>query len=157
MSQGIKKISENVIIDGRALTLTNGSINDNGVIPVGSLRCNTVTKGLEYKASLNTFSKFDALGLLIDGSIIERLLATNSVVTNKIKDLNVTTQKLADLSVITSKLDNNSVTEIKLANAAVTENKVKDFSITNSKLADRSVNNIKIALKGIEEENYADK
>lgn len=156
MAQGIKKVSENVIIDGRALTLTNGAIMDNLVIPVGTLRCNTQNKGLEYKSAPNVFSKFDAEGMLIEGSITEKLLAANSVTTIKIKDLSVTTTKLGDLSVSTGKLQDGSVTEIKLANNAVTENKIKDLQVTTTKIANRSITNMKIKEKGILSENIGD-
>lgn len=156
MSKGIKKISENVILDGRALTLTNGLITDNGVFPIGTLRCNPTTKGLEFKAGENTFNKFDAAELLGDGSIIERLIATDAVTTNKIKNYNITTNKLADLSVTTQKLANLAVTEAKISNEAVTESKLAINSVSTSKLKDRSVTAIKIALKGVEEENYND-
>jgi hypothetical protein len=149
MAEGIRKVSENVLISGRALTLTNGSILDNGVIPVGTLRCNPTTKGLEYKSAMNTFSKFDASGLLISGSISDLLLATDSVSTIKIKNLNVTTSKLADLSVVEGKLANSAVTEIKLGSDAVTENKIKNDSISEFKLKDSAVTNVKIAYRTI--------
>ena len=156
MHKGIKKISENVISEGRALTLTNGSINDNGVFPVGTLRCNPTTKGLEYKAGNNTFSKFDAAGMLLDGSIIERLLATDSVTTVKIKDGNVTTPKLADKSVTTPKLADGAVTTIKVGDGQITESKLANASVTSVKIKDRNVISSKIGLKQILDEHIGD-
>jgi hypothetical protein len=156
MAEGIRKVSENVLISGRALTLTNGAILDNGVIPVGTLRCNPTTKGLEYKSASNTFSKFDASGLLISGSVTDLLLATDSVSTIKIKNLNVTTPKLAELSVVESKLANNAVTEIKLNNDAVSESKIKNNSISELKIKDSAITNLKIAYRTILSDRIAD-
>ena len=156
MAQGIKKVSENVIIDGRALTLTNGTITDNGVIPTGTLRCNLVTKGLEYKSAPNVFSKFDAAGMLLEGSITTDQLANGAVTTIKLGDLAVTTVKLGDLSVTTGKLADYSVTEIKLASNSVSESKLQVNAVTESKIKDRSIGNMKIKVGGILSENLGD-
>lgn len=156
MSKGIKKISENVVVDGRAFTLTNGSITDNGVFPVGTLRCNPTTKGLEFKSGTNMFSKFDAASLLADGSIIERLIATNAVTTNKIKDLNITTAKLADKSVTTPKLADSAVTTIKIGDSQVTEIKLAPSSVTTTKVKDRNITSTKIGLKQVLDEHIGD-
>lgn len=144
MGQGIKKISENVIEEGRALTITSENVPDSIAIPTGTLKLNKSLKGLEWKVSNNNYSKFNATGLLIAGSITEELLANDSVTTNKIKNLNVITNKLADYSVTNIKIDNAAINEDKLASNSVTTSKIKDLSIVESKLADNSVTTNKI-------------
>ena len=169
MADGIKKISENVIRPGRALTLTNTSIADYDGIPSGSLRTVMDTKGLQYKISNNNWSKFMGEGILEYGSITTNLLANksvtnpkiadqavdtrtlkdSSVTTIKIADLNVTTQKIANLAVTTSKLDNKSVTEPKLGDSAVSERTIAMNAVTTNKIKDRSIIEIKIAQNAV--------
>lgn len=156
MAQGIKKVSENVIMAGRALTLTDSTIVDTIAIPNGALRCNLTAKGLEYKSAPGIYSKFDAVGLLLDGSITHDLLATDSVITEKIKDLNVTTIKIDNLAVTNQKLANYSVSEIKLASDSVSEAKIQINAVTETKIKDRSITDSKIKLKGILAENIGD-
>lgn len=54
MSDGIKKVSENIIRHGRALTLVGREINDYDGIPVGTLRAIKEEQGLEYKFADNS-------------------------------------------------------------------------------------------------------
>ena len=165
MADGIKKISENVIRPGRALTLTSTDVADYEGIPSGSLRTNMNTQGLQYKISNNNWSKFMGEGILEFGSITTNLLA-NKCVTNpkiadqavdtrtlqdfsvteiKIKDLNVTTSKVANLAITTPKLNDLAVTEPKIANNSISERTIQTNAVTNSKIADRAITEIKIA------------
>lgn len=171
---GIKKISENVIRNGRALTLVNTSIKDYDGIPSGSIRTASERKGLEYKVSLNSWSKFAGDGILLDGTITTNLLANKCVTNPKIADnavdrrtilnLEVVTEKLANLSVTepklgpesvsTSKIKNLNVTEEKLNNASVTEHKIKDLNVTTSKLGNSSVTELKLANLSVSTSKY---
>lgn len=165
MADGIRKISENVIRPGRALTLTNTNIADYEGIPSGSLRTVSSSKGLQYKISNNNWSKFMAEGILELGSITTSLLA-NKCVTNakigdsaidsrtlkdssvteiKVKDLNITNSKIANLAITASKLDNNSVTEPKISNNAVSERTIQANAVTTSKINNRAITESKIA------------
>lgn len=141
---GIKKISENVIRNGRALTLTGKEVKDYDGIPNGTLRAVKEEQGLQYKIALNSWSKFLGEGLLIEGSITTNLLANKCVTNPKIGDSAVDRRTISDLEVITSKLGNLSVTEPKIAADAVTTPKVKNLNITEEKLGNDSVTEIKI-------------
>lgn len=144
MGAGIKKLSENVVAIGRALTLSNETVADNSVIPIGTLRCNPTTNGLSFKKANNSYMPFDAASTLALDSITSNLLKNSCVITTKIADLNVTEAKLANLSVTSGKLGNLAVTETKIANNAVTGAKLAENTVTSSKYANASITGIKI-------------
>lgn len=186
MAEGIKKISENVIIPKRALVVTDPLVPDNDAISVGCLWTDSTLKGLKLKVSRNSFSLLDASQTLLDGSILTNLLkdgcVTNlklsvnsvseeklcdaSVTTLKIKDKAVTEQKISENAITESKIKNgavsslkildNAIIESKIANEAVTTSKIADKTITAIKLADSSIINRVIANNAIEERNYSD-
>lgn len=139
MADGIKKISENVIRPGRALTLTNNSVADYSGIPSGSLRTVANTRGLQYKISNNNWSKFMGEGILEFGSVTTNLLANKSVTNPKIADQAVDTRTLADSSVVTIKIADLNVTTQKLDQACVTTPKIADLNIIAPKIADNAV------------------
>ena len=51
MADGIKKVSENVIVDRRALVITDPTVKDNDAISIGALQSNPSTRGLKMKNS----------------------------------------------------------------------------------------------------------
>ena len=155
MADGIKKISENVIIDKRALVVTDPRETDNDAISIGALKSDATNKGLKIKTSKNTYSLFDAehfimpasitTALLKDKCVTEIKLADNSVSTAKIKNSAVTESKIADNSISTSKLQNGSVNEFKIADDSLKNSHYKEESITNDKLVDKTIEHNKIA------------
>ena len=154
MADGIKKISENVIIDKRALVVTDPRETDNDAISIGALKSDAANKGLKIKTAKNTYSLFDAAhfimpasittSLLKDKCVTEIKLADNSVSTAKIKNSAVTELKIADNSISTSKLQNGSVNEYKIADNSLKNSHYKDASITNAKLANLTIEGNKI-------------
>ena len=144
MSYGIKKISENVIQPGRAITIVDTKLLDNDNFAIGTLRIDTEKKGLTYKIARDTFGKFDALEVLIDQTVVEQLIKDQNVTERKIKDTDVTTRKIRDLNVTTEKINNFAVIEEKIGPSAVTTPKIKDLNVTEQKLATDSVTTIKI-------------
>lgn len=166
MADGIKKISENVIIDKRALVVTDPNELDNDAISIGALKSDATRKGLKIKTSKNTYSLFDAAEflmpgsitteLLADGCVTEPKLATNSVSTIKIQNDAVTELKVADSAISTDKLQNNCVNEFKIADDSLKNSHYKDGSITNNKLADKTIEHNKIADLTINSDKLAD-
>lgn len=144
MSQGIKKISENVISTGRSLTIVNNSIRDNTNFEIGTLKCYPTDFGLRFKSNTNTFSLFDAINILDTHTIEESLMNNNSVSTRTIIDQNVTTSKLNDYCVTNIKLQNKSATT-----GIIASDKVKDGTIITATLGDLCVTNSKVNNKSI--------
>lgn len=166
MADGIKKISENVVIPNRALVITNPQIADNDAIEIGALQSNPENKGLKIKVAKDSYSLFDASGLIMQGTIVTSLLADECVTEQKLAPKCVTEPKLADnavstrtiidLNVTESKLAANSVTESKIADGAIVNRHYKDNSITNEKIADNTIENIKLKDKTITNLKIAD-
>ena len=166
MADGIKKVSENVIIDKRALVITDPLVPDNDAISIGALQSNPTTRGLKIKTSKNTYSLFDASEFIMPGTITTPLLKDKCVTTIKLDDKSVTGPKLSDDAVSTRTLIDFNVTESKLGPKSVTESKVgdqalvnrhyKDLSITNSKLENNTIQNSKLEDKTITNQKIAD-
>lgn len=166
MADGIKKVSENVIVPKRALVITNPEVADNNAIEIGALQSNPNNKGLKIKTAKDTYSLFDAAYFIIPGSITTELLKDLCVTTAKLADKSVTEPKLADnavstrtlidLAVTTSKLNNKSVIESKLADSAVSTRTIANLAINNSKIADNTIQNIKLEDKTITNSKIAD-
>lgn len=165
MANGIKKISENVIIDKRALVVTDPNEKDNDAISIGALKSDAANKGLKIKTSKNTYSLFDAASFLMPGSITTSLLkdgcvteiklANNSVSESKLQNNSVTELKIKDNSISTSKLQNGCVDEFKLKANSVANKHYKNNSITNNKLADKTIEGNKIKDLTINSNNLA--
>ena len=166
MADGIKKISENVIIDKRALVVTDPNELDNDAISIGALKSDATNKGLKIKTSKNTYSLFDAEHFIMQGSISTNLLKDkcvteiklddDSVSNIKIQNDAVTELKIADDSVSNSKLQNGSVNEFKIADDSLKNSHYKEESITNNKLADKTIEHNKIADLTINSDKLAD-
>lgn len=162
---GIKKINENVTRPGRALTITDTAVRDYEGIPNGTIRCNTNNKGLDFKESLNNWSKFDAYNCLLDGSIVTDLIANKAITNPKLGDSSVDTRviandavvtsKIKNLNVTTDKLNNSAVTTIKIADQNVTTEKIEDYAIITSKLSDKCVTHRKIDNEAVIETKIA--
>ena len=156
MAEGIKKISENVIINNRALTVTNPSVADNTAISIGAIWTDPTNKSLKLKVGANSFSLLDASKSLIAGSVNSNLLADKCVTTLKLADKAVTEPKLGDAAVSNRTIANSAVTESKIGSSAVTSGKIKDANILTKHYADLSVTNAKIANKTITGDKIAD-
>lgn len=166
MAEGIKKISENVIINNRALIVTDPLVADNTAISIGAIWTDPTNKSLKLKTGANSFSLLDASKTFISGSITSSLLADKCVTTLKVADKAITEPKLADAAVSNRTIVNGAVTESKIGGSAVTSGKIKDaniltkhyadLSITESKIANNTITGSKIADKAINSNNIND-
>lgn len=166
MADGIKKISENVIADKRALVITDPLVRDNDAISIGALQSNPSTKGLKLKTAKNTYSLFDAAQVIIPGTITTELLIDKCVTNIKLGDKAVTEIKIddnaisertiIDLNVTENKIGNSAVTELKIKDSAVTTKHYRDLSIINSKIANNTIENTKLLDKTITNIKIAD-
>lgn len=157
MAEGIKKISENVIIHNRALVVTDPSVADNAAISMGALWSDPTNKGLKIKTGANTFSHFDANQTLIPGSITTNLLANDSVIDIKIANGAITEPKLANHAVSHRTIGNGAVTEEKICDGAITSSKVRDHNILENHIANGHITNNKLADKVVTSDKIADK
>lgn len=133
MAVGIKKITESVIEDGRALTYCFSSEDgedfkniDNSAIDPGAIFASYNANGcfIRVKRGAGNFDKLNAV----------KTLSPQSIETSLIADQNVTTVKIADQNVTTAKIADKNVTTVKIADSAVTTAKIADQNITNAKL-----------------------
>lgn len=150
MAEGIKKISENVIIEKRALTVTDPSVVDNDAISIGTLWTDGINKGIKIKTGKNSFSLFDANHLILAGTINTNLLADKSVTNIKVADRAINERTLDDSSVTEPKIKNLNVTESKLGNKSVTRSKIKEGNVFNEHIADRTLSGSKFQDKTID-------
>lgn len=157
MAEGIKKISENVVIEKRAFLITDPLVPDNDAISIGALWTDSRNKGLKIKTGKNTMSYLDAAHLLLEGSIPTKLLANKSVTNIKVADSAINERTLENLSVTEPKLANLAVTEPKLGNEAVTSSKVKNSNILNRHVKDNELEGIKFKDKTIPGTKISDK
>lgn len=157
MAKGIKKISENVIIEKRALIVTDPSVVDNEAISTGALWSNPSNKGLKIKVSNNTLSLLNASNTLIDGSISTDLLADNCITNIKVADNAISNRNIVNNSISGTKILNNAITENKLANQAVSSSKIKDNAILSNHISDNAIINRTIANKTITGDKIKDK
>ena len=157
MAEGIKKISENVIIDKRALIVTDLAVADNAAISVGALWTDPINKGLKIKTAANTLSYLDASNVLISGSIGTNLLADKSVTNIKIADKAVDARTIVDNTITSIKIKNSAITEEKLATDSVVSSKIKSNSLVTRHYADYSITGVKIADNTIDNNKLIDK
>lgn len=157
MAEGIKKISENVVIDKRSFLITDPLVPDNDAISIGAIWTDSTKKGLKIKTSKNTLSFLDAAQVLLEGSISTILLADKSVTNIKVNDAAIDERTLKNLSVTEPKLNNLCVTEPKLANQSISSLKIKDNNILNKHIKDNELEGIKFKNKTIQGNKIADK
>ena len=172
MALGIKKITESVVEDERALIMLGSytadtdmiEFDDNNAVPDGALIA-SVDGTVHMKVSLDKQKRINADTTLEKESVTTQLLANlcvttpkindKAVTTAKINDKAVTTAKINDAAVTTVKINDLAVTEAKLAKDSVTTDKIKDLAVTKSKIADGAVTTIKIYTGAVTEVKIA--
>lgn len=157
MAEGIKKISENVTVDKRALVITDPNVPDNDAIIIGALQSDPAKKGLRIKTAKNVYSLFDAASFIMPGTIITDLLADGSVTTIKLADKAVTEPKMADDAISSRTIIAGAVITDKLGDKAVTEPKIDDNAVVNRHYHDESISNNKIMINTIQNDRLFDK
>ena len=129
MALGVKKITESVIEEKRALTTIGDyipsddllDINDNNAIEPGGLFSGVIVNGgvLRVKTGLDKQVRIDADKSLSLESVSTRLLEPEAVTSAKIRNLAVTTSKIADKSVTAEKFADRCISSIKIQQHAV--------------------------------------
>ena len=157
MAEGIKKISENVIINKRALIVTDPSVTDNEAISIGALWTDPILKGLKIKTANNSLSLLDASQSFLDSSITSNLLADKCIIESKIADNAITNRTILDNTINGTKILNNAITENKLANNSVISSKIKDKNILTNHITDGAITSIKLANNSVTEDILASK
>lgn len=179
MADGVKKINEWIMKDGRVIGITK-DIAATKFEP-GTFFVNPQEGILKYNnidtAGTKTWKKFLPSKIFDEQTITRPLLVDNiinsaklendavtsakiangAVINSKLATNSVTSEKIANLHVTTEKLADYSVTEHKIQNNAVTEAKLKDLAVTSSKIKPLNVLNTHIADGTIKEDKLFDK
>ena len=163
MALGVKKITESVIEEKRALVTIGDyipdqdilNVNDNNAIDAGGLFSGVIAEGgiLRIKTGLNQQERIDADKSLGINSLTTRIIQDNAVSSAKLQDLAVTTNKIADKAVTTAKLADRSITSIKIDKFAVlnehlnseiaddSQRSVRHYNIMNSSIKTEKIQN----------------
>lgn len=148
MANGVKKINEWIMKDGRTINITTKIDAQN--LEGGTLFINPSSGLLNYvnldAASTKTWKKFDPVVIF----------EPQTIVTSLIKNKNVTTDKIADRNITTIKIAKENVTNEEIGLQQVYTKNIKDLHVTREKINDRAVNSIKIAQLGVTTENLAE-
>lgn len=147
--EGIRKVNENIIKDGRALIITDNTILGKDV-PDGSLKINPLTGNMHIKkTNILDWSKLTPYNLFDELSIESDLLANGIIKEEKLNNSAVTTDKIKDASITSAKLDSNSILSDKIAEGAVTTDKIEDLNVTTDKIANLAITEEKLAEESI--------
>ena len=157
MAEGIKKVSENVIVANRALVITNPSVADNDAISIGALQSNPSKRGLKIKTAKGVYSKLDASEILEDLSITNNLLAPQCITKDKIKNGEIQHDHLEDDIICEYKIKQDAITRDKIKNGEVIQGKLAKDAVVNENLEDGCVTNLKIKEKTIKNDRLYDK
>jgi hypothetical protein len=167
MALGIKKITESVIEEGRALTTIGTffdanennkegkiTVNDNLAIdPGGLFTYNSLEGGIiRMKVAQDEQIRINADQTLYLQSVTTRVIKDQNVTTEKIKDAAVTTVKIKDRNVTSNKIALNAIKNEHLnkvdasdADRTVHNHNIKNGSITTEKIANGAVTSDKLA------------
>ena len=156
---GVKKINENIIKDGRSLVF-NTLIDNIDPLPSGTLYIDGNTgnvKFIHYDLDTNTKSwdTFKFENIFKDNSFNDSLIADNTLNGAKITDLSIVNDKLVDNSITNDKLKDNTISTEKIKEIDAT--KLKDNSITTTKFINESIKNDFLINKTITNEKIQDK
>lgn len=179
MADGVKKINEWIMKDGRVIGITKDIVATK--FEPGTFFVNPQEGILKYNnidaAGTKSWRKFLPNKIFDDGTITRPLLVDNiinsaklennavtsskiangAVTNSKLGQAAVTTDKITDLHVTTEKIADFAVNEHKLRTDAVTEPKIKDLAVTASKIKPLNVLNTHIANETIKEEKLFNK
>lgn len=167
MSDGVKKINEWIMKEGRVIGITkdiSAAKFEGGTFFVhpneGMLKYNnvdnTATKAWKkFVPSVIFDEKTIVRSLLADAVINEVKLEDYCVANKKYKDNSISDTKLQKDSVTTPKIKDLNVTTEKYANYSVNEHKLKDDSVTTPKLRNLCITSDKYALLSITNNHVA--
>lgn len=147
MADGVKKINEFIMKDGRVIGITIPNYSALKLEP-GSLYINPSTGKLEYvnaASGTKIWKMFDPAVIFNSQTIVTSLLKDKSVTTQKLADKSVTSIKIGDKQCTTVKYADLSVTNGVLGNNSVDRNKIEDLEVITSKLQNLGVTTQKLA------------
>lgn len=178
MALGIKKITESVIEEGRALTTIGTffdanennkegkiTVNDNLAIdPGGLFTYNSLEGGIiRMKVAQDEQIRINADQTLYLQSVTTRVIKDQNITTEKIKDAAVTTAKIKDRNVTSNKIALNAIKNEHLnkvdasdADRTVHNHNIKNGSITTEKIANGAVTSDKLAKDSVLTEKIKD-
>ena len=178
MALGIKKITESVIEEGRALTTIGTffdanaddkkgkiTVNDNLAIdPGGLFTYNSLEGGIiRMKVAQNEQIRINADQTLFLQSVTTRVIKDQNITAEKIKDAAVTTAKIKDRNVTSNKIALNAIKNEHLnkvdapdADRTVHNHNIKNGSITTEKIANSAVTADKLAKDSVTTEKIKD-
>lgn len=146
MADGVKKINEWIMKDGRTINVTRTI--DAAKLEGGTQYINAQSGLLQYVNITNTGSKvwknYDPMVIFLPQSIKTNLIADLNITTAKLADSSVVTSKINNLAIVESKIAVNAVTETKILESSVTTGKINNFAVISDKLASNSVLTTKI-------------
>lgn len=148
MTNGIKKIDENVIRPERSLTITNPNLADNSNFQVGTLKCNPSVQGLTFKSnSSGNYSKFNAAQILLNETITSAQIKNGTILTEDLSNKCITNDKIADRTISNIKIQKNILTDEEMAAESISTRAIQRQAIvdnessTVSKIAYRTILN----------------
>lgn len=160
MSDGIKRINEHLIKDGRTLVMTK-FISDTSKLAEGTIFIDYTSGELKYinadKLGNKTWQHFKLSNLFDKNTFDDTLIADNSLHAAKIIDGSIPTVKIANLSITTDKIADRSITNSKFNINSIDGDKIKDNSIVTSKIFANSITNQLIANQAISTNKIQDK
>lgn len=145
MANGVKKINEFIVKDGRTLVVNTDIAAPK--LPDGSLKVLANGNIFYINADNNlrkVWKKFDPNIIFEAESIRENIIANNTISGIKFKDGSITTQKIENEAITTAKIANEAITSPKLINLCVTTEKYANLSITKEKIANGNISTEKL-------------
>lgn len=144
MSEGIRKINEDVIKIGRTIIVTDPLANMSR-LPGGTLFVDPLLGNLRVRISgQDKFIHFTPGNIFSEKTISESFIVDKTITNQKIKDKTINSGLIADEAINAIHLKPGCVTEVKLSTDAVVTSKIKDLSVTTAKLNSSAVTTDKI-------------
>lgn len=147
MADGVRKINEWIMKDGRIIGITIPG-SDPNKFEGGTLYINPNVGEFKYinvdNGSIKTWKKFLPDNIFDNKTIGTNLLKEGSVTEPILAQACVTESKYADNSITSSKYKNESITTPKYAKGSIITDIYADLSVTRPKIANRSIDETKL-------------
>lgn len=142
--EGVKKIYEAVIKDGRSLVINDSNLN-NDLIPNGSLLIDGGSSKMKIKKD-GEFSAILPLDIFERESLTDTVIARNSVNGNRIRQRSISRDRIEQESLTAEEIENATITGAKIAEKAINSQHIKSGAIDSIHLQTGSVDGTKIQL-----------
>jgi hypothetical protein len=144
---GVKKINEYLLKDGRTLVMTQFN-SDTSTLAPGTIFLDPTSGGLKYihlaGDGTKIWNTFDMSDLFEDGTFDSALIQDNSLHAAKLVDLSISPDKIIDAGITTIKIADKAITDSKFELNCIDADKIKDNTIITSKICDNSITGDKI-------------